>query len=188
MVNSYIQQGTACLSFSNSEKMKIEMIGLETERLIFRTWNHSDFNAFSAFYQQESYARFVGGIKSPEESYRLMATYIGHYHLHGYSYLAIDEKETGLLIGTVGLWNSAPWPEPELGYWLLPHAHGKGYGAEAGLAVRDFALNTLKLNTLVSYINSDNEPSIKLALRLGAKFDKTIPLLDFGHHDVYRYK
>ena len=164
------------------------MIGLETERLIFRQWKHSDYDAFASFYAVEENARFVGGIKTPEASWRLMATYIGHYELNGYSYLAIDEKDTGTLIGTVGLWNSDPWPEPELGYWLLPSAQGRGYGVEAGLAVKAFALDTLELNTLVSYIDPTNIPSKKLAERLGATFDKTIELLDFGPHEVYRYK
>jgi len=163
------------------------MIGLETDRLIFRQWQNSDYDAFAKFYSDEANARFVGGMKKPEEAWRLMATYIGHYGLRGYSYLAIDEKENGTLIGTVGLWNSDPWPEPELGYWLLPIAQGKGFGVEAGLAVKEYALETLKLPSLVSYIDPTNEPSKKLAIRLGARYDKTIPLLDFGDHEVYRY-
>ncbi len=164
------------------------MIGLETDRLIFRQWKHSDYNSIAAFYQDEENARFVGGIKNREASWRLMSTYIGHYALNGYSYLAIDEKESGNLIGTIGLWNYVPWPEPELGYWLLPTAQGKGYGTEGGMAVKNFALQTLKLNSLVSYIDSANEPSKKLALKIGATYDKTIDLLDFGPHEVYRYK
>lgn len=163
------------------------MIGLETERLIFRQWQNTDHEVFAAFYADEANARFVGGMKKPEEAWRLMATYIGHYALKGYSYLAIDDKENGTLIGTVGLWNSDPWPEPELGYWLLPVAQGKGFGVEAGLAVKQYALETLKLPSLVSYIDPTNEPSKKLAIRLGAHYDKTIPLLDFGDHEVYRY-
>ncbi len=164
------------------------MIGLETERLIFRQWKSSDYPILSEFYSVENNARYVGGAKTPEESWRLMATYIGHYELNGFSYLAITEKETGNLIGTIGLWKSHPWPEPELGYWLLPVSQGKGYGVEAGLAVKEFALTRLKLDSLVSYIDPTNEPSKKLALRLGAKFDSIIKLLDFGNHEVYRYK
>ena len=164
------------------------MIGLETERLIFRQWENSDYQMFAEFYSIEEHARYVGGTKTPEESWRLMATYVGHYELNGYSYLAIGEKESGILIGTVGLWKSHPWPEPELGYWLLPDSQGKGYGVEAGLAVKNFALDTLELESLVSYIDPSNEPSKKLALRLGAKYDSTIKLLDFGDHEVYRYK
>lgn len=164
------------------------MIGLETERLKFRQWQKSDYPIFAKFFSEKESARFVGGLKSPEESWRLMATYIGHYTLYGYSYLAIETKDTQQLIGTVGLWNSDPWPEPELGYWLLPEVQGKGYGVEAGVAVKQYALETLKLDSLVSYIDSTNEPSKKLALVLGAHLDKPIELLDFGQHEVYRYK
>ena len=163
------------------------MIGLETERLHFRQWEKSDFKAFSAFYAKEENAHFVGGVKSLEESYRLMASYIGHHVLHGFTFPAIVEKKSNQLIGTVGLWNSEPWPEPELGYWLIPDFHGKGYGTEAGLAVKAYALDELRLPTLVSHINAKNTPSKKLALRLGATFDTTIELLDFGKHEVYRY-
>lgn len=164
------------------------MIGLETDRLIFRQWEHSDYPTIAEFYSNMDHCRYVGGIKSPEESWRLMATYIGHYHLKGFSYLAINEKASGKLIGTVGLWDSDPWPELELGYWLLPAFHGKGFGGEAGLAVKQFALETLNVNSLVSYIAPSNEPSKKLASRLGAKLDTTINLFDFGPHEVYRYK
>ena len=163
------------------------MIGLETDRLIFRQWKKTDYPAFAAFYSDASTAQFVGGVKSNEEAWRLMATYIGHYVLHKFSYLAIDEKVTGDLIGTVGLWNSEPWPEPELGYWLLPTAQGKGFGVEAGTAVKTFAKDVLKLDSLVSYIDPTNQPSVKLAQALGATLDKQINLLDFGPHDVYRY-
>ena len=164
------------------------MIGLETERLIFRQWKHSDYHQFAEFYQTEENARFVGGIKKPEEAWRLMSTYIGHYELNKYSYLAIDEKASGNLIGTIGLWNSAPWPEPELGYWLLPKAQGKGYGKEGGLAVKEFALQTLNLSSLVSYIDPANEPSKRLAIKLGGKYDSKIDLLNYGPHEVYRYQ
>ena len=163
------------------------MIGLETERLIFRQWKKEDYPAFAAFYSVKENALFVGGIKTPEASWRLMASYIGHYTLKGYSYLAVEEKQSGKLIGTIGLWNSDPWPEPELGYWLLPDSQGKGFGVEAGIAVKNYALDGLQLKSLVSYIDPLNEPSKKLALRLGATLDTTIQLLDFGSHEVYRY-
>ncbi len=164
------------------------MIHLATERLIFRQWKADDFQQIAMFFSKQENARFVGGVKNPEDSWRLMATYIGHYELMGYSYLALEERTSGKLIGTVGLWNSEPWPEPELGYWLLPEAHGKGYGVEAGTRVRDYALNELQMDSLVSYIDASNEPSKKLAIKLGAHPDQTIDLLEFGPHEVYRYR
>ncbi len=160
---------------------------LETDRLTFRRWEKTDFPALSAFYAKEHNARFVGGVKKGEVAWRLMATYLGHYHLIGYSYLAMEEKHSGKFVGTVGLWNSDPWPEPELGYWLVPEGQGKGYGVEAGLVVKDYALNTLKLPSLVSYIDPANEPSKRLARRLGARYDGTLQLLEFGLHEVHRH-
>ena len=163
------------------------MVGLETERLRFRQWKESDFEEIRIFFSSEEHARFVGGLKNQEDSWRLMATYTGHYTLKGYSYLAVMEKSKEQLIGTVGLWNSTPWPEPELGYWLLPAHQGKGYGLEAGIAVRNYAKESLQLPSLVSYIDSNNESSKKLALGLGARLDGKVMLLEFGEHEVYRY-
>lgn len=163
------------------------MIGLETERLLFRQWLDSDFEVFADFYSDEKNARFVGGVKDAETAWRLMATYVGHYELKGFSYLATTEKSTGMLVGTVGLWKSDPWPEHELGYWLLPRAQGTGYGYEAGMAVRTYAKEQLRLPSLVSYISAANEPSKKLALRLGATPDGVVELLDFGAHEVFRF-
>ena len=164
------------------------MIGLKTERLVFRQWREEDYLVIVKFFSNQETSRYVGGVKTKEEAWRLMATYVGHYELMGFSYLAIEEKESGSLIGTVGLWNSTPWPEPELGYWLVPEFQGKGYGVEAGKAVLDYGLNTVQLETLVSYIDSSNEPSKKLALKLGARPEPSIELLDFGLHEVYRHR
>lgn len=164
------------------------MLDLETDRLKFRQWRSSDFEPFSNFFSDANNAQFVGGQKSREESWRLMASYIGHFQLNGYSYIAVEEKASKKLVGTVGLWNSEPWPEPELGYWLLPDMQGKGFAVEAGQAVIDFAYDRLKLSTFVSYIDEANSPSIKLAERLGAFRDGGLDLLSFGYHAIYRYR
>ncbi len=164
------------------------MIGLQTERLVFRQWKASDYESLAEFFSDKENARYVGGEKNAEDSWRLMASYIGHYALHGYSYLAIEEKKTQKFIGTIGIWNSEPWPEPELGYWILPDFQKSGYGTEAGMAVKNYALETLKLPSLVSYIDDQNTPSKLLAIRLGADHDGAIDLLDFGPHEVYRYR
>ena len=58
---------------------------LTTERLYFRQWQQDDFPALSHFFASPENTRFVGGVKNPEEAWRVMATYLGHYYLHGYS-------------------------------------------------------------------------------------------------------
>ncbi len=61
--------------------------------------------------------------------------------------------------------------ERELG-WLLWQAYeGNGYATEAAKAARQFAFEKLGWERLVSYIHKDNVQSIRLAKRLGARFD-----------------
>ncbi len=163
------------------------MEGLHTKRLLFRLWQESDFEAFAHYFSKAENTYFLGGKKNQEEAWRLMASYIGHYHLKGYSYMALEERHTGRLVGTVGLWNSASWPELELGYWILKEMQGKGYATEAAKRVKEYAFNTMRVRTLVSYIDAKNEASQRLALRLGGFYEKDIMLLDFGRHRVYRY-
>lgn len=163
------------------------MIDIQTDRLRFRQWALADFEAFAHYFATAANTRFLGGTKLPEEAWRLMASYVGHYHLLGYSYAPIIERSSGRLVGSVGLWNSAAWPEPELGYWFLPEGQGKGYAFEAAQALKQYAKEQVELPTLVSYISVDNVPSQKLATKLGATLDGTTDLLTFGEHMVYRY-
>lgn len=163
------------------------MTGLETDRLNFRLWRDADFGPFAEYFADEKTARYVGGRRSREEAWRLMATYIGHYRLRGYGYLAVEERSSRELVGCVGLWNSEPWPELELGYWLFQEMQGKGYATEAAERVKEYAFESLQVDTLVSYIDPGNEPSKRLALRLGATHETDIELLEFGLHGVYRY-
>ena len=163
------------------------MTDLQTERLKFRQWREADFESFADYFADEENAKYIGGQKSREEAWRLMAAYIGHYHLKGYGYMAVEEKSSKRLVGSVGLWKSEPWPELELGYWLLNEMQGKGYAAEAAEKVKDYAFKILQVKTFVSYIDPQNEPSKRLAIRLGAIYETDIELLDFGLHCVYRY-
>lgn len=159
----------------------------KTQRLLLRQWKAEDFEAFAAYYASEVTARYVGGVSDRDQAWRRMASLIGHWHLLGYGYWAVEERATGAFVGCVGLWRSVGWPELELGYWLLPAMQRKGYAAEAGAEARDFAFEVLRTESLVSYIHPDNELSKRVAEKLGARFEKVIELLSHGPHCVYRY-
>ncbi len=160
---------------------------LETERLVLRQLRESDFDAFAAHYADEDMARYIGGRSNPEQAWRRMAMLLGHWSLRGFGYWGVDEKASGKFVGSVGLWRSPGWPELELGYWLTRAAHGKGYATEAARRAREYAYEVLKAETLVSYIHPENEASKRVAERLGAQYERTIELLDFGPHCVYRH-
>ena len=99
-------------------------------------------------------------------SWRYFAGVIGHWALRGFGFWAVEEKDSKRLIGGVGLWYPEGWPEPELAYWLMPQAQGKGYATEAGLKVIEVAFDVMRLETLVSYMNPENNASIRVAERL----------------------
>lgn len=159
----------------------------ETERLLLRQWRTADFDAYAGYYADKETAKFVGGVKDRDQAWRRLASEIGHWALKGYGYWAVEEKESAAFVGCVGLWFSEGWPELELGYWIMPNMQGKGYATEAGVRSRDYAWEVVGATSLVSYIDPENEPSKRVAERLGARFDKTIDLLSHGLHCVYRY-
>ena len=163
------------------------MINQETDRLLLRQWQESDFEQYAAYYGDDELARYVGGVSSRADAWRRMASLIGHWTLRGYGHWAVEEKETGRFVGGVGLWFPEGWPELELGYWLTRDMQGKGYATEAAIKSRTCAYEVVGAKTLVSYIHPDNEPSKRVAERLGAQFEKIIELLDHGLHCVYRY-
>jgi len=165
-----------------------KFVEIETSRLRLRQWKESDFKIYADYYSDERLAKYVGGKMDKEMAWRKMASLIGHWYLKGFGYWAVEEKQTKNFVGCVGLWKSELWPEVELGYWILPEMYGKGYATEAGLASRSFAFDDLGLPSLVSYIDPYNEPSKRTAIKIGAKYETTIDLLNFGQHCVYRYE
>lgn len=163
------------------------MIEIETPRLRLRQWKPEDYDAIANYYSDEANAQYVGGKKDAEHAWRHFALIIGHWVLKGFGYWALEEKTSGQFVGSVGLWQSPTWPELELGYWLVPAYQGKGYASEACRNAIEFAKHRLKAPSLVSYIDPANGPSIRLAERLGARYDGSLELASFGTHSVYRY-
>jgi len=163
------------------------MTEIETERLRLRLWQEQDFGPFADYYAHDDSARYVGGWKNLDEAWRHFVLQIGHWQLNGFGYWAVEEKQSGDFIGSVGLWQSAGWPEMELGYWLREQYRGKGYAREAAQQSKAHARSVLNAPSLVSYIHPDNTPSMKLAESLGAWYEQTIELLSHGPHCIYRH-
>lgn len=145
---------------------------LETERLRLRQLRDADAPAIASLFADEGTAKYIGGVCDAEDAWRRMATLVGHWTLRGFGYFALEEKLTSNLVGISGLWFPNGWPEREVAFSLLGAYHGKGYAGEAVARVRGHAYDDLKWTTLVSCIALDNKPSIKVAEKLGAKFER----------------
>jgi RimJ/RimL family protein N-acetyltransferase len=77
---------------------------------------------------------------------------------------------TGELAGDVVLfWHSREHAGGELGYVLNPALGGRGYATEAARAMLRLGFEDLGLHRIVARIDERNEPSVKLARRLGMR-------------------
>lgn len=159
---------------------------VETDRLILRCPEMSDFEAFAAFRMSER-AEHVGGACTRSQAFDKLGEIIGHWHLRGYGRWMVADKTTNEPMGVVGLFYPDDWPEPEIAWSVFGHAEGKGVAFEASMASRDYAYGTLGWKTAVSCVTPGNTRSIALAERMGATSEGAFTTYDGLDLVVYRH-
>lgn len=158
---------------------------ITTDRLILRAHRREDFEPIAALFASPR-SRYMDGPKPATEVWRYFTNDVGQWPILGYGAWAITLHD-GTYVGQVGINRPFEFPEDELGWQLFDGFEGRGYAYEAAVAARDFAFRDVGLKTLVSYIDPDNAPSIRLAERLGAVRDPAAvtpnndPCLVFRH-------
>lgn len=160
---------------------------LETDRLFLRRFKEPDWRDLHAYYSDPECMKYtLGRPLSEGETWRQMASMVGHWQLRGYGPYAIEERITSRVLGPVGLWYPQEWPEPEIKWGLARSFWGKGYASEAGRAVRKMATAAMPDVRLISLIHPENAASINLARALGAEFEREV---DFrgGKANIYRH-
>lgn len=141
---------------------------LTTERLRLRELREQDLDAFARIHADPEVMRFLGGAPlSREDTWRKMAMLVGHWHLRGFGFWAVESLESGEVVGRVGFHQPEGWPDFELG-WTIGRQHwGKGYATEAARHALDHGFRELDRKHIISLIHPDNERSIAVAKRLG---------------------
>lgn len=158
-----------------------------TNRLRLRAYKQSDFKHYSGLMTSDR-ARYVDGPVTLGTAWNLFAAGAGRWALVGYGAWAIERRSDSASIGVIGLNHPIePHHERELGWLLWSGFEGHGYATEAAQAARSFAFASLGWSELVSYIDKDNHPSIRLAERLGGQYDNEASLMMDDRTLVYRY-
>ncbi|MEP2028352.1 MAG: GNAT family N-acetyltransferase [Paracoccaceae bacterium] len=148
---------------------------LETARLVLRGPIAGDAQAFMAFYRSKR-SNMAGGPLEDRESWQAFAADFGHWALLGFGRFIVTLKGNDEPIGLAGHYAPHSRPEKEVGWVLLDTANeGQGYATEAAQRCIDHAWQVLGWDTFVSYINSKNDASTRLAERLGAVQDANAP-------------
>ncbi len=144
---------------------------LETERLLLREFTEDDFPSLCLIIQDdETMYAYEGGL-SDSEAKEWLARQMRRYKEYKFGPLAVILKETGKLIGQIGL-SMQEWKDGEaleIGYLLNKHYWHHGYATEAALACKNYAFYVLKAKEVCSIIRENNTPSQNVAKRLGMK-------------------
>ena len=146
---------------------------LETERLVLRMFGNDDLEAYHAMCSDAEVMQFIGPGKTMNriETWRHIATMLGHWQLRGYGSWAVEEKASGRLVGRVGFLYPEGWPGLELGWLLGRDAWGSGYATEAARAALQHGFRVFGFSRVISLIFPENTRSIRVAQRLGGAAD-----------------
>ena len=153
------------------------MIVAETSRLILRYFIPDDIDALFAILSDPEVMRYsVSGVKTRSQTADFLDLVIDYYRQYNYSLYAVIFKETNQLIGFCGLlpWKLEHRSEIEIGYRLAKEYWGKGLATEAAIATRDYGWSKLNMDKLYCLIEPKNKRSIRVAEKLGMKYEKNI--------------
>jgi RimJ/RimL family protein N-acetyltransferase len=85
--------------------------------------------------------------------------------LEGRFHFAVVERDTGLVLGVIGLDHEGS--APELSYWIRSDHAGRGLTTEACRAVIEWAGRALHVTRLTLWAGRDNNASRRVAVKLG---------------------
>src|ERR1051325_10231682 len=149
---------------------------LETKRLLLRHLVMDDLDALFALYRDDEIRHyFPEGTLTYEETKEELEWFLNGHPSHPELGLwATIYKETGQFIGRCGL---LPWTidgcyEVEVAYLLDKKYWGQGLATEAAQALVQYGFEHLGLPRLICLIESENQASIRVATKIGMRFEK----------------
>lgn len=148
---------------------------IETERLILRTWQKEDAEAYFQINQDPQVIEFLRGPMTKEQVDEFISAMIIHNDKHSYTLWAVELKETDELIGFIGLkyidWEAHFTPAVEVGWRLGSQYWGKGYATEGASAALNYGFKRCGLKEIVSFTVPSNVRSIRVMEKIGLKRD-----------------
>jgi RimJ/RimL family protein N-acetyltransferase len=148
---------------------------LETERLILRAHRREDFEFFARLGADPDVVRYLGEPLSRDEAWKKFLRAVGHWHITGYGFWAVEEKTRGRLIGEAGFVerqreSADPLAGlPEIGWVLAKSAWGKGFATEAARAALKWGWEHFGSVRAICVVSPGNRASIRVAEKCGFK-------------------
>jgi RimJ/RimL family protein N-acetyltransferase len=159
------------------------MFGLESERLLIRPWVIADRAPFTSLMQDTEVTRYVNaGLAYTEQDVdEFFARQARQLAEHDMCMGAVVEKSTNRVIGIAGTQPLGTTGDLEIGWIFSRDVWGKGYATEAGAAAMNHVLHILGRRRVVAIIDPPNEPSKRVAARLGMQYEARYSGAQLGH-------
>jgi RimJ/RimL family protein N-acetyltransferase len=142
---------------------------LETARLRLRRWRRDDLDTLTRWHNDPELMHYMHKLSfTRDEMAADIERYERHWDEHGFGLWAAEEKETGMIIGRVGLAYHRVWSDdPEVGWLIDTPWQGQGIATEAGAACVSYGFDELGVDRIVSICTAENIPSRRVMEKLG---------------------
>lgn len=155
---------------------------LTTRRLLLEPWQERHAPHLLRLATDIRVTRHVGtGVWTPGYTVRRHVRALRHWADHGFGWRAVHDRRDRSFLGLVSLIHPAspvaevPEPMLEIGWWVAPHAWGRGIATEAASAVLAEAFDRLDAAAVVARFHIANIASARVTAKLGlVPVDETV--------------
>lgn len=123
---------------------------LSTERLMLRGWNEQGVDRLNEIYADPEVNRLLPGTLTEGPQHTTLDRIHATWEQHAFGSWAVEQRQTGRIIGAVGLSFPGHWPQPEISWVVEPVSWGHGFAAEGAAAALRYGLEVCELQSIIS--------------------------------------
>ena len=144
-------------------------IELKTNRLILRPLDIEDLNTVHAYASDIENTKYMIHLPNDiiEQTSQFLTNVTHEWQKDEPIFYEFAITLDGIQIGAVSVYLNEQRTEGELGWIINKNYWGKGYATEAAMAVKDFAINELKVSVIVAHCDYRNIASCKIMEKIG---------------------
>jgi RimJ/RimL family protein N-acetyltransferase len=155
---------------------------IETERLLLRMPRAEDARGLLDAFADPEAMRYIGDGSTADlvGVGEAVERWLERWDAWDIGMFVVVRTEDARVLGRAGFlrWDPETWEiggsETELGWGLAREHWGHGYATEAALALRDWALGERGLIRLISLIQHENLRSVRVAEKLGERYERDV--------------
>ena len=162
----------------------MSVMRIETERLVLRSWQAEDADAFLVVNSDPEVMATLGPVMDRDQVAATIVRMQGIEAEHGHCFWAMIRREDDRLIGWCGAIRGSVDPikdKAEIGWRMARDAWGHGYATEAAAATLDWLFANRADDAAWAITTPANRGSRAVMERLGMTY---LPELDFDHPRV----